>query len=241
MDIYFTAYGNHNFKNSKERLRNEALNYNNIFKDVFIYNEELLDEEFYQKHKEFISQNMRGGGYWVWKPYIILESLKKIKEGDILLYCDAGCSLNKEGEKRFMEYIDITNKYDILCMYLEDIHTEKKWNKMDTIMAVTGDSNDEKILDTPQCISTLLFLKKSDKTVKLIEEWQNYCNNYHLIDDTASILPNDITFREHRHDQSVLSLLIKKHGYKSIRDETYWEPNWIDYKMYPIHARRWRY
>ena len=43
-----------------------------------------------------------------------------------------------------------------------------------------------------------------------------YCiaTNYHFIDDSPSILKNDNSFSEHRHDQSIFSLLIKSNKYK---------------------------
>ena len=39
--------------------------------------------------------------------------------------------------------------------------------------------------------------------------------NYHLIDDTPSLLENTVDFREHRHDQSIYSLLLKKYNIHS--------------------------
>ena len=59
-----------------------------------------------------------------------------------------------------------------------------------------------------------------DKTRKLVNEWYNICCNYHMIDDTPSIelnLPGNI---EHRHDQSVFSLLTKKYNLFSSKSIT---------------------
>ena len=43
----------------------------------------------------------RGGGYWIWKLDIIKQAFSKIKENDIIVYLDSGCTLNKSGKKRF--------------------------------------------------------------------------------------------------------------------------------------------
>ena len=53
----------------------------------------------------------RGGGYWIWKPYIISKMLEQINENDILVYIDAGCHINitKESKQRFNEYINMIN------------------------------------------------------------------------------------------------------------------------------------
>ena len=39
-----------------------------------------LDDDFVAKNKELLSKP-RGAGYWVWKPYIILKTLKMIPRG----------------------------------------------------------------------------------------------------------------------------------------------------------------
>ena len=36
----------------------------------------------------------RGGGYWIWKSHII-KKINEINDNDILIYLDAGCSINK--------------------------------------------------------------------------------------------------------------------------------------------------
>ena len=42
-----------------------------------------------EKNKEILSRK-RGSGYWLWKPYLILKTLKeKLNYGDYLIYIDA--------------------------------------------------------------------------------------------------------------------------------------------------------
>ena len=57
--------------------------------------------------------------------------------------------------------------------------------------------------------ATFIILIKNNRTTEFIKEWYSIMCNYHLIDDTPSELKNDASFIEHRHDQSVFSLLIK--------------------------------
>src|SRR5689334_20210600 len=35
----------------------------------------------------------RGAGYWLWKPHYVVEVLKQIGEGELLVYLDAGFEL----------------------------------------------------------------------------------------------------------------------------------------------------
>ena len=39
-----------------------------------------------------------------------MKTLKEINNNDILLYCDAGCELNKNGLKMFNDFIKNTEK-----------------------------------------------------------------------------------------------------------------------------------
>ena len=53
---------------------------------------DLEKQEFFAKYRDF-APNQRGYGFWLWKPFIIFETLKKLNDGDICLYCDAGNSI----------------------------------------------------------------------------------------------------------------------------------------------------
>jgi hypothetical protein len=65
-----------------------------------------------------------------------------------------------------------------------------------------------------------------------MDEWYKHSCNYHLITDHHSVLPNADGFIEHRHDQSLFSLLMKKHGFVQIGFEVE-----INMKV-PFWARR---
>lgn len=61
------------------------------FDKVFNYSPKDLSRHFKRKHAEILS-NPRGGGYWLWKPYVILQALRRSMPNDILFYCDL-CSV----------------------------------------------------------------------------------------------------------------------------------------------------
>lgn len=69
----------------------------------------------------------------------------------------------------------------------------------------------DKYLKTPQLQSGQLIMLVCDKTRNLVNTWYDIACNYHMIDDTPSIGKNLDCFIEHRHDQSILSLLAKKY------------------------------
>jgi len=234
--IYFQSFGNSNYYGALERIKNQAIRFG-VFDKLFIYNDNHLkyDRHFWGNHGSFIVKNPRFYGYAIWKPYLMLKTFESMNDGDILLYCDAGCELNVKGKQRFLEYIDIVNSNDksILCFQLE--HIEKRWNKMDLIHKL----NAHDLINARQILSGISFWKKTEKTIRFLREWYDLSCNYHLIDDSPSILKNDPVFCEHRHDQSVFSLLCKKYGANVLDDETYYA-DWPKHKYIdkPILAKR---
>lgn len=239
-NIYLCSFGDSRYLRSRERLISQASSFG-IFQDIFIYNEHELGNSFTKEFKTYLQPGSRGYGYWVWKPYIILESLKKIKENDILLYLDMGCHLNSKGKKRFLDYWSLSRKNEsgFVVIDLEPEKIERKWTKRD-ILEYFGVTNDLLITDTPQLQAGIIFIRKNQKTVHLIQEWMNiYHSHFHLIDDSPSVLPNLADFQECRHDQSLLSVLLKIHGTSVISvDETYhadWE---VLVNKYPLLAKR---
>ena len=240
MSKFFLAFGNEIFYKSLNRIRDQAQTLN-IFDQILIYNDKDLKEDnpdFWGKHGNFIENNKRGYGYWIWKSYLVLKTLESMNENDILVYSDAGCTLNKNGIPRLNEYFDTVknSQYGILSFELPRL--EKCWTKMDLFEHL--ELNQSNILNSNHIISTTFILRKCSHTTKLINEWFTVMQNYHLIDDSQSVLKNDIAFIEHRHDQSVFSLLVKKYGAEIIPDETWYKNFNKDAKTKPILATRIR-
>lgn len=166
-----------------------------------------------KQHGTFIINNKRGFGYWLWKPFLILYTMKKMKEGDILLFLDAGCEIDTRKSHLLQYYFDaLINSENphqkIMCTFT---CKEKEWNKMDLI-AYLNMHNEIHHLESAQHASGVIMLQVTNYTLTFVQQWYQICckNNYHYITDAPSKIKNYPSFKEHRHDQSVLSLLSKK-------------------------------
>jgi len=73
----------------------------------------------------------------------------------------------------------------------------------------------------------------------MVNKWYETCCNYTLIDETPSTIQNHSSFKEHRHDQSVWSIIRKQEGTIILKDETFFK-NPTDEIHYPILAKRKR-
>jgi len=204
----------------------------NLFSERNIYD---ISEEI-KTYKNFLSST-RGYGYWMWKYFLLSEIMKNIPEDDLVCYADIGCTFNKQGLINFEGYKTITSDRGSLCFDLG--HLERAYTKMDTYLRVFPDKMEH--LNTGQRCATTFFLKNNQANRNIVEEIKEICveNNHHYITDAPSSKSNHPEFREHRHDQSVFSLISKKYEFYCIPDQTYWAPDWNNTgRIYPIWATR---
>jgi hypothetical protein len=204
-----------------------------IFDEIIMYESQDIDTNLIEKHQEFIQSHSKGYGHFIWKPMVILQTLQKMQTGDIMLYLDSGCHVLQTGKDRLQEYIKLVDEHKLLAFQLT--HQEKYWTKADLR---------EQFLDVSpeslQLVGGIHLWKKCDETVKLASEWYELMQSYHNIDDSASSNHTEVSgFREHRHDQSCFSLLVKSKKIGLILpDETWWSDGFDKHKNFPIHARR---
>jgi hypothetical protein len=234
LDMYFLTFFDSTHCRSLKRIKSQASSMG--FEDVFAWDEAKLEPEFIKRHNSFIHSNPRGYGYWIWKPHLISVALNAIPEGSCLLYADGGCSLNPEGRRRMVIYEFLARKGNgILAFHIRgNEHTQFGWTKMDVIERIGGDGS------KPQCISGFGVFINIGPVRETVNEWCEISVDkaYHYVNDGPSINPNHETFQEHRHDQSIFSLLAYKHAAIVVPDETYWPGKWHEKKMYPVHTTR---
>ena len=201
--------GDQNFFDAANRLITQAKNIN-LFNEINLYTDENLkkDSEFWEKHSIFIENNKKGYGYWLWKPYIIKKSLGKMKNGDILLYLDAGCEIDIQEKDFLIECFELVKKDYIIGTL--GVGVVKERCKMDLVLKLN--MNDNKYLDSRQHQAGANMYLVCDQVRQLVDEWYDLCCDYHLIDDSESINKNVDNFIDHRHDQSIFSLLTKKYN-----------------------------
>lgn len=215
--IVFISFGSRmRFSKAIQRIRNQAESFQ-IFDEIHVMDEYDLPREFWIRHQGFVERHyFRGFGYWIWKSFITLQQMNNMNEGDILFYCDVGCVLNIQGLPRFQQYIEIVKNSDsgILSFRLSNL-LEQSWCKMDLI----DHMNCYHLMDHVQLQATVFFIKKTDKNLDLVKLWYEISCNYHYIDDSPSIIPNHETFLEHRHDQSIFSLLRNNSGTETLETD----------------------
>jgi hypothetical protein len=248
---YFCAFADSNLHISSKRIAKQA-EAMYIYDGIYIYNETDLDTDFKKKYKEHLILGSRGYGYWSWKPQVILQVFNLIDEGDVVQYSDIGCHLNPKGRARLEDYFEITKQSEngVLafrsktreelsqgeCFY---DYNDINYTKMDLI-EYFGITDRIDLLKSPQFGGGIGFFRKDVKTIKFLKDWNKvYETDFALADDTPSKIQNHPDFIEHRHDQSIFSLLCKITGVEEIfATEFYTQGDWNELSDFPIWAKR---
>ena len=165
----------------------------------------LKQTEFYEQNKGILDME-RGGGYWLWKPFIILDSLHRMEDGDVVMYMDSGMTLVRKPTPLIKICLENGGFFCLKGAYIQGA-----WTKRDCFVYMNCDQ--KKYWEAEQCGGGLLVLQKSKTTVAFVQEWLRYCCEKELITNMPNScgLPNLEIFREHRHDQSILTNLLVKY------------------------------
>ncbi len=208
------SYSNKKFRNSQLHLDDSLLKTSHNISH-FKYVEENLPNWFINKNK-FHFNSRRGGGYWVWKPYIILEKLLSANDGDWVMYVDSGMSVIQDINILFDYFNDCDE--DVILFQNHGLQNQV-WTKRDCFYLMNCDN--ERFYFKDQINAAIQLYKKTDKSINFLKDYLQYCENFQIINDINNIYREDFpSFKEHRHDQSVLTNLAYLHSVPLFRNPT---------------------
>jgi len=187
-----------------------------LFDEVVLYTPDMLPS--YIKESPLMAYK-RGGGYWAWKPAIIWETLQKQDEGDIVVYADSGCSLQKS--KLWEEYWKrlTTNYHTIVFQFKDEMPVWKLWGQTSTKIRYWTKRSTfryfERLLGSDYGDFNKImggFILCKGKNNAFIKHWLDFTLSHPELvmdpaeDEVKEQLP---TFAYHKHDQSVITPLAR--------------------------------
>lgn len=176
------------------------------FDEIISYRDKDIDHEFKNKNSYIFSQ-ARGYSYWLWKPYFIDKTLEKMQDGDLLVYSDSG-SYYQSSVQPLIDRIK-NDKHGVLSFELNGLF-EKEYTKRDAFILM--DLDKDKYTQSSQREATYIWIIKNDFTVNLVKEYLEFAQNENIITDLPNTMGENYPgFKDHRHDQSIWSLLCKKY------------------------------
>lgn len=233
MKTRFITYGTKDYALQKKHIINLA-EQSGFFDESFAYGPEDIDKNFYTQHNT-IFKYAKGGGYWIWKVQLILQSLKDLNDGDILIYSDSGSSINLKGEKRFKEYIEMINSSENSMIRFRIDYLEKYWTTKE-IFNYFNINHDSYIANSKQFLAGHIIMKKNNSLMEQLNQFQDLLDYDNLL-ITDSYDKNQLKgFVQNRHDQSILSIISKKYGCIELDNEVWFKENPSDQFTYPFLA-----
>jgi hypothetical protein len=235
MRKYVTSYGTQGYYDSLDLLGKSAIEIGAADEFVKYTYDSLKDSAYFIENRDIMLRPINGDitwqdkakaiHYWIWKPYIILETMERCKFGDLVLYLDAGVKVINDLNPLF----EITKRNDYMIFSisktLDAFHYHSTYTKRDCFILMRLD---EPLYWNARMIHAAFSVwKKTKKNVAFLTEWQNYMTDPRIVtaDDNTCSYPNLPDFKYHLYDQSVFSLLCTKYGMEIYRDPSQYSIN----------------
>ena len=258
-NIFLCSFASPDLFVSKLRFKKQLDKFD-YYKDYKIFSYSEVPNEA----KKFIQickkeKDLRGYGYWIWKPLIIKKYLETLPDNAILHYCDIGSEFNNHNQTNkeiFDELSDKCLSNDIIAFnYSKPINIdpdlsykilyEYQFTKND-LFQFYNIKKDSNVYNSPQYSAGSFFIKKSSLSIEFIEKWlEPFRKSKKLVDNSNSFLEENKEFVEHRHDQSVFSILCKLNNIFTLSVYDYFEhsyfyniPYWENIISSPLHHKR---
>jgi hypothetical protein len=182
-----------NYEKEIERLRGSALKFN---LDFYAYTLDDLKLNIRDSSFNGYTHFRRGVGGWFWKPIVMLHYLENI-ECDYLIYLDVDCILLKDPLPVIQS---LENQFEIAGFRMDA--QIKDW----TVSRIVGRFQANECSGAAMWTAGILLVKNSEKAKSHLVKWLHAMSKpWNLFE-----LPFEVGGVTHRHDQSVLSILIAK-------------------------------
>ncbi|CAE7371126.1 shoc2 [Symbiodinium microadriaticum] len=192
------------------------------------YGKQHLGPDWLAANHQVLSQK-RGAGWWLWKPYVILKTLKDPSipwDKGVVLWVDAGNYLHADPRPFLSSALE---ESDVVALRLKQC-LEVDWTSKLTLEQMNMSSR-YALIDRPQLGAYFLAFRKTKAVLSFVEQWLKLSEDPDILMGlavrnlnshggtgtlTSDILDDEVpSFMTHQADQSIFSLLFKRHGYRA--------------------------
>ena len=169
------------------------------------YRRSLLEPNFVRENK-YILDKKAGAGYWLWKPWIILDAMKKAPENAIIIYSDGGNVIKNS----LAPLIELANQHPIVLSYYENpiYGTPRERVKREVFIQLGCDK--AQCHDGFHIWTGFLIVRNVPEARAFIEQWLSYAKSPNLLMEGPSSKPELNGFSHHQHDQAILTVLYNR-------------------------------
>lgn len=213
--VIFVTFANDKCKSGQRGLVASAKQTNTFITNynTWIYEDYILTD-FYKEHLNITSEK-RGVGYWVWKPYLILEAMKQCKDGDVVIYHDAGRPVyNWKLTKSIKPLVDYVIKSHRGLGVIWGPFNHGEYCKRDCLIKMGCDTPQYR--HHRQVSATWSIWEKNTFTLEILNEWYRWnIHSSRIVTDDKSKEAEYDNFDSHRHDQAILTNILLKYVFEN--------------------------
>ncbi len=225
MKIVLVTFSNSKCYEGQKKLIESAKSINTFNEYETWKYEDYIQTEFFKEHLNITSE-IRGVGFWVWKPFIILEAMKRINDGDVIIYHDSGRKVYSwEFKKNIIPFIEKIKTYNKGLGVIFGPFNHGEYCKKDCLIKMNCDIPQYR--KHKQLSATWGIWEKNTFTQEILNEWLQWnIHSSRIVTDDESKEPNIDNFVQHRHDQAILTNIILKRVFQKTYDPIF-APNGI--------------
>jgi hypothetical protein len=216
------SYASPNYSRAARELRASASRFG---LETFIYTREHPVVAALRRDYPEIMAQKRGGGYWLWKPAIILDALERSTDDTIAFYTDAGMHFIADPTPLLAhahEHPIMLFEHAFSAPEQPPTFPQRNWTKRDCFVLLDADTPEH--WDMQQVMSGVQIYRNSPQTRNFLREVLSATADGRVVTDQPNVMgfPNHPGFQEHRHDQSVLTIIGQRHKLPHFPDPTHY-------------------
>jgi len=199
------SYATANLSQAARFLRRSAGRYG---LDTHIYGPESpVVADLRQRYPAIMSAK-RGAGYWLWKPFIILDAMSSVPDGTPVLYTDIALTFVADPSP----LLALAEQHPVSLFGMSSGQPATAWTKRDCFIELDADTPE--FWNLPQLWAGMQLYRAGPEARTFLHKLCKAMTNEAALTDQPNIygLPDLPTFRDHRHDQSILTILAHKEG-----------------------------
>lgn len=176
------------------------------------------------ERNDLILSQKKGAGWWLWKPHLILKTLRDPAvpwNRGVVLWVDAGNFLHANPRPLLESSLQGS---DVVALRLKWC-LEADWTSIASLRTMNVSDN-YAMVDRPQLGAYFLAFRKTKVSIAFVEEWLRLSEDpvallgsaaNQLVGSSAGKQEDEVpSFNSHQADQSVFSILYKRWGFRPI-------------------------
>lgn len=202
--------GTINYRAASRRLAKEV-SVTGLFQTSIGYDEKFIKRSspvFWSNHQNILKARTHGFGWFIWKPEFIKLCLDQIPKGHGLMYCDAGnyVSSRKTDTDTLKSYFNLAFETNVVGSNSQN-YLEENWSSKEVMDLFNLKEIDKK---SNQFLGGFLLVINSKEGNLFVKTWsETTCLNKHEYLLPSLVSPTKGVSANHRHDQSILSCMLK--------------------------------